>query len=67
MSSCAEKCLQSAVQLVFGNFEKYVKVHTHQHAILRGLIEHGYAGIGDCSVVSIKRDKMDSVKTQIMS
>ena len=29
------------------NFEKYVKVHADQHAILEGLVDYGYAGIDE--------------------
>lgn len=54
------------------NFEKYVKVHIDQHAILEGLVEHGYAGIDARSKVrflcnGIKVTSLDTVKTQIMS
>ena len=33
------------------NFEKYVKLQKDQHAILKGLVEHGYAGIDTRSKV----------------
>jgi hypothetical protein len=33
------------------NFEKYVKLHVDQHAILQGLVAHGYAGIDERSKV----------------
>jgi ribosomal protein L29 len=54
------------------NFEKYVKVHVDQHAILTGLVEHGYSGIDPRSKVrhlinGIKTTELDSVKTQIMA
>ena len=54
------------------NFEKYVKVHMDQHAILGGLVERGYAGIDARSKVrflcnGIKVTSLDSVKTRIMS
>ena len=29
------------------NFEKYVKVHTDQHAILEGLVQYDYSGINN--------------------
>ena len=53
------------------NFEKYVKMHVNQHAILTSLIEHGYSGIDDRSKVrhlmaGIKAKLMYPVKTQIM-
>ena len=54
------------------NFEKYVKTHVNQHAVLTGLVEHGYSGIDDWSKVrhlmsSIKTKVLDPVKTQIMA
>ena len=75
MSSKAEKRLQSTS---YGgekrrwDFEKYVKVHVDQHAILEGLTVHGYAGIDDRSKVrhllaGIKTNTLDTVKTRIMS
>ncbi|KAL3934951.1 MAG: hypothetical protein SGARI_003168 [Bacillariaceae sp.] len=53
------------------NFEKYVKCHVDQHAILEGLVEHGYAGIDPRSKVryllgGITTDKFDTVKTTIL-
>ena len=53
------------------NFENYVKTHVDQHAILTGLVKHGYSGIDDRSKVrhlmdGIKTKVLDSVKTQIM-
>ena len=33
------------------NFERYVRKHVDQHAILDGLTEHGYSGIDDLSKV----------------
>ena len=54
------------------NFEKFVKIHKDQHTILDNLREHGYAGIDERSKVrhllnGIKTDRLDSVKTRIMS
>ena len=54
------------------NFEKFTKVHVNQHAILDGLVEHGYSGINERSKVhhlmeGIKTNKLDAVKTQILS
>lgn len=54
------------------NFEKYVKAHLDQHQILEGLVKYGYAGVDERSKVrhlmnGIKTDKLDSVKTQILS
>ena len=53
-------------------FENYVWIHVDQHAILNGLVEHGYSGIDDCSKVRhlievIKTRELDSVNTQILS
>lgn len=54
------------------NFERYVNVHKQQHSIMEGLVEFGYVGIDPRSKVrylldGIKTDKLDSVKTRIMS
>lgn len=75
LSSAAEKRLQTVTYVGEQrrwNFEKYVKVHVDQFTILNGLVEHGYAGIDPRSRVrylndGIKTDKLDSVKTRIMS
>jgi hypothetical protein len=75
MSSRAEKRLQTTSydgEKRRWNFEKYVKVHIDQHAILQGLVEHGYSGIDARSKVrhlvnGIKTTSLDSVKTRIMS
>ena len=50
------------------NFEKYVKIQVDQHAILAGLVEHGYSGIDKRSKVyhlmnGIKTRDLDPVKT----
>ena len=75
MATTAEKRLQ--VTSYHGekkrwNFEKYVKTHVDQHAILSSLTEHGYSGIDARSKVrhlmeGIKTRELDSVKTQIMA
>ena len=54
------------------NFEKYVKTHVDQHAILTGLVKHGYYGIDYRSKVrhfmaGINTKVLDPVKTQIMA
>jgi len=54
------------------NFEKYVRVHVDQHAILNGLREHGYSGINKRTMVryltaGIKTTSLDHVKTRILS
>ena len=75
MSSCAEAKLKDTSYSGYKrrwNFEKYVKMHVDQHAILTGIVEHGYSGIDDRSKVrhlmdGIKTKVMDPVKTQIMA
>ena len=75
MSSAAEKKLQTTTyhsEQRCWNFEKYLKTNVDQHAILEGLVEHGYAGIDKCSKVcklinGIKNHDFDSVKTRILS
>lgn len=54
------------------NFERFIKIHKDQHTILDNLREHGYSGIDERSKVrhllnGVKTDKLDSVKTRIMS
>lgn len=54
------------------NFEKYVRTHVDQHAILEGLTRHGYAGIDPRSKVrflleGIKTHEFDHVKSTIMA
>jgi len=54
------------------NFEKYVRVHVDQHAILNGFREHGYSGIDKRTMVryltvGIKTRSLDHVKTRILS
>lgn len=75
LSSRAEKKLQATTytgEKRNWNFEKFVKVHKDQHAVLSSLTEHGYAGIDDRSKVrhllaGIKTTAFDTVKTRIMS
>ena len=45
------------------NFEKYIKTHVKQHAILTGLVEHRYSGIDDWSKV---RHLMAGIKTKVL-
>ena len=54
------------------NFEKYMKIHIVQHAILAGLVEHGYSSIDErskvCHLVNdIKTRDLDPVKVRIWS
>ena len=73
MSSAAEKKLASTVyrgEMRRWNFERYVKVHVNQHAILEGLEDYGYAGIDPRSKVrhlieGIKTPRLDAVKANI--
>ena len=53
-------------------FERYVRQQVDQHAILTGLVEHGYMGIDNRSKVrylmdGIKTRELDTVKTQILA
>ena len=73
MSTRAEHCLETvsfAREKQNWNFEKYVKLHADQHAILEGLVEYGHARIDERLKVhhllrGIKMDKLDSVKSTI--
>ena len=54
------------------NFEKYTRAHKEEHNILKGLIQHGYAGIDPRSEVrhlnnGIKTNTLDVPKSQIMA
>jgi hypothetical protein len=35
------------------DFKRYVRIHTEQHYVLNGLVEHGYSGIDESSKVRI--------------
>lgn len=66
MSSAAEKKLKMTTykgESRHWTFEKYVKAHMDQHAILTGLKEHGYAGIDERSKV---RHLMDGIKNKAL-
>ena len=73
MSTLAEDKLASMMhdrEKHHWNFEKYVKIHIDWHAILAGLVEHGYSSIDERSKVchlmnGIKTRDLDPVKTQI--
>ena len=75
MSSRAERKLQTTSysgEKRRWNFEKFVRVHIDQHAILEGPVQHGYSGIDARSKVrhllaGIKTTSLDTVKTRIMS
>jgi hypothetical protein len=75
MASKAESKLNQAVYQGENrrwNFEKFVRLHVDQHAILEGLKDQGYAGIDERSKVRIllsgvKTKELDTVKTQILA
>lgn len=75
MASKAEKTLEATTykgESRRWNFERYVNLQMQQHSILEGLVAHGYAGIDERSKVrhllaGIKTDKLDAIKTRIMS
>ena len=75
MSSKAERKLRNVAytgEKRRFNFERFVKIHVDQHAILEGLVEHGYSGIDARSKVrhlldGIRTTELDTVKTRIMS
>ena len=53
-------------------FEKYVRIHVEQHAILTNLKPYGYSGIDEGSKVrylmkGIRTNELDPVSTQIMA
>jgi hypothetical protein len=53
------------------DFEKCVRIHTEQHSVLNGLMEHGYSGIDESSKVrlilaGITTSNYDVVKSQIL-
>ena len=54
MSSDAERTLQKTSyhgEQCRWNFERFVKIQVDAHAILEGLVEHGYSGIDSRSKV----------------
>jgi len=75
MSSEAEKVLQKTTyhgKQRCWNFERFIKVQVDAHAILEGLVEHGYSGIDEQSKVrhlidGIKTNKLEAVKAQIFA
>jgi hypothetical protein len=53
-------------------WEKYVQIHAEQHAVLNGLTDYGYSGIGNGTKVrklmmSIKTDALYSVKATVLA
>ena len=64
MASSAERKLKNTTYLGEKRrwtFENFVQVHVDQHAILAGLVDHGYSGIDERSKV---RHLMDGIKTR---
>jgi hypothetical protein len=54
------------------DFEKYVWIHTEQHSVLNGLMDHDYSGIDESSKVrllltGITTSNYDVVKSQILA
>jgi hypothetical protein len=54
------------------DFERYVRIHTEQHSVLNGLMEHGYSEIYESSKVrlllaGITTINYDVVKSQILA
>ena len=74
-ASASERLLQTTIyknENKRWNFEKYVRVHVDQHAILTNLKDYGYSGIDERSKVrhlleGIKSFSFDSVKATILS
>ena len=74
IESAAEKkleTLQHKEKTSSWNFEKLVRLHKDQNAILEGLKEHGYYGTDERSKArhlmnGIKCESINSVKTQIL-
>jgi hypothetical protein len=54
------------------NFEKYVRLHVEQHAVLEDLVEYGYSGIDEGSKVrylvrGVRTQALDTVKANILA
>jgi hypothetical protein len=55
------------------DFERYVCIHTEQHSILNGLVDHGYSGIDESSKVrillkgGITTPQYDVVKARVLA
>jgi hypothetical protein len=53
-------------------WEKYVKIHAEQHAVLNGLTYYGYSGIDNGTkvrklIAGIKTDALDTVKAAVLA
>ena len=56
MASEAETILQGTLyngEKKRFTWETYVRIHTEQHSVLDGLMDHGYSGIDDSSKVRL--------------
>jgi hypothetical protein len=54
------------------NFEKYIRLHVEQHAVLEDLVEYGYSGIDEGSKVrylvrGVQTQALDTVKANILA
>jgi hypothetical protein len=54
------------------NFEKYIRLHVDQHAILEDLVQYGYSGIDEGSKVrylvrGVRTQSLDTVKANILA
>jgi hypothetical protein len=77
LATAAEELLQStrySCDKRNFDFEKYVRIHTEQHYVLNGLMEHGYSGIDESSKVrlvmlltGITTSNHDMAKSQILA
>ena len=75
MASAAETKLQGTLyngEKKRFTWETYVRIHTEQHSVLDGLMEHGYSGIDGSSKVrlllaGVKTQELDVCKAQVMA
>jgi hypothetical protein len=72
MSAHAERKLMDTVyngEKCRWNFEKYVRLHVKQHAVLEDLVQYGYSGIDEGSKVRyhVRTQALDTVKANILA
>jgi hypothetical protein len=75
MSARAERKLMDTVyngEKRRWNFEKYVRLHVEQHAVLEDLVQYGYSGIDEGSKVrylvrGVRTQTLDTVKASILA
>jgi hypothetical protein len=75
MSARAERKLMDTVyngEKRRWNFEKYVRLHVEQHAVLEDLVQYGYSGIDEGSKVrylvrGVRTQALDTVKANILA